>query len=54
MWIMQWFMVYDEHYAGSEAGSVASLPFVKVAVEDMTALVPADKVVSRYTFLYKN
>lgn len=38
-------MVYDEHYAGSEAGSVASLPFVKEAVEDMTALVPADKVV---------
>lgn len=38
-------MAYDEHYAGSEAGSVASLPFVKEAVEDMTALVPADKVV---------
>ena len=38
-------MGYDEHYAGSEAGSVASLPFVKEAVEDMTALVPADKVV---------
>lgn len=38
-------MAYDEHYAGSEAGSVASLPFVKEAFEDMTALVPADKVV---------
>lgn len=38
-------MAYDEHYAGSEAGSVASLTFVKEAVEDMTALVPADKVV---------
>ena len=38
-------MAYDEHYAGCEAGSVASLPFVKEAVEDMTALVPADKVV---------
>ena len=33
-------MAYDEHYAGTDAGSVASLPFVKEAVEDTVQLVP--------------
>ena len=32
-------MAYDEHYAGTDAGSVASLPFVKEAVEDTVQLV---------------
>ena len=31
-------MAYDEHYAGTDAGSVASLPFVKEAVEDTVQL----------------
>ena len=35
-------MAYDEHYAGTDAGSVASLPFVKEAVEDTVQLVGKD------------
>lgn len=39
-------MGYDEHYAGSEAGSVASIGFVKQGVEDTIAEgVPADQIV---------
>lgn len=38
-------MAYDEHYAGSEAGSVASLPFVRDAVSDTVALVPSNQVI---------
>lgn len=39
-------MAYDEHPAGStQAGSVSSLPFVKEAIEDTVALVPASQVV---------
>ena len=38
-------MAYDEHYAGSEAGSVASLPFVREAVSDTVALVPSNQVI---------
>lgn len=39
-------MAYDEHYAGSaEAGSVASLPFVKEAIEDTVAVVPSERVI---------
>ena len=38
-------MAYDEHYAGSEAGSVASLPFVMEAVSDTVALVPSNQVI---------
>ncbi len=38
-------MGYDEHYAGSEEGSVASLPFVKSAVMDTLEEVPASQLV---------
>lgn len=38
-------MGYDEHYVGSEVGSVASLPWVKKGIEDTMAVVPANKVV---------
>ena len=38
-------MAYDEHYAGSDAGSVASISFVKECVENTKELVPADKIV---------
>lgn len=38
-------MAYDEHHAGSDAGSVASLPFVKEAVEDTVELVPKEQVI---------
>ena len=34
-------MGYDEHYVGSDAGSVASLPWVEQGVEDTLAEVPA-------------
>ncbi len=37
-------MAYDEHYEGSEAGSVASMPFTRAAVQDMLELVPAQKL----------
>ena len=47
-------MAYDEHYAGSEAGSVASLPFVREAVSDTIDMVPSKQVISRYSFLHKN
>ena len=44
-------MGYDEHYVGSEeAGSVASLPFVKAGVEDTLKEVPADKIISAIPF----
>lgn len=50
-------MGYDEHYVGSEeAGSVASMPFVKGGIEDTIADVPADKVINAvpfYTRLWK-
>ena len=39
-------MGYDEHYAGSEAGSVASIDFVKNGVADTIAEgVPADQII---------
>ena len=38
-------MGYDEHYAGSEPGSTASLPFTLKGVEDMLELVPARQVI---------
>lgn len=38
-------MAYDEHYAGSEAGSVASLPFVREAVSDTVDIVPSNQVI---------
>ena len=40
------FMGYDEHYSKSkEAGSVASISFVKGGVKEMLARVPADRIV---------
>lgn len=43
-------MGYDEHYVGSEAGSVASMPFVKAGIEDTIADVPANKVINAVPF----
>lgn len=43
-------MAYDEHYAGTNAGSVASLPFVKEAVEDTGALVGQEHVIAGIPF----
>lgn len=43
-------MAYDEHYAGTEAGSVASLPFVKEAVEDTVQLVGKEHVIAGIPF----
>ena len=44
-------MGYDEHYVGSEeAGSVASLPFVKQGIVDTIAEVPAEKVINGVPF----
>ena len=36
-------MGYDEHYVGSDAGSVASLPWVEQGVQDTIAEAPAAK-----------
>ncbi len=38
-------MAYDEHYAGSEEGSVSSIGFVRQAVADTLDEVPADQVI---------
>jgi len=49
-------MAYDEHYNGSEEGSVASLSFVTQAVEDTLEEVPAEQLVLGipfYTRLWK-
>lgn len=44
-------MGYDEHWAGcGEAGSVASLPFVKQGIADTLAEVPAERVVNAIPF----
>ena len=43
-------MAYDEHYAGSEAGSTASLPFVLKGVEDSLLQVPAYKLICGVPF----
>lgn len=43
-------MGYDEHYVGSEAGSVASLPFVKAGIEDTLQEVPAEKTINGIPF----
>lgn len=39
-------MGYDEHYAGGDAGSVASLPYVKKGIEDTLSIVPKEKVIN--------
>ena len=43
-------MAYDEHYNGSEAGSTASVDFVRQGVEDTLKEVPAEKVVTAFPF----
>lgn len=43
-------MAYDEHYAGTDAGSVASLPFVKEAVENTVQLVGKEHVIAGIPF----
>lgn len=49
-------MAYDEHYAGGEAGSVASLGYVKKGIEDTLKMVPKEKFINGipfYTRLWK-
>ena len=49
-------MGYDEHYVGSDAGSVASLPWVEHGVKDTLAEVPAKRTILAipfYTRLWK-
>ena len=49
-------MGYDEHYVGSEAGSVASLPWVEQGVKDTLTEVPAERTILAvpfYTRLWK-
>lgn len=43
-------MGYDEHYAGSEAGSVSSIPWMTKGIEDTINLVPANKVINAIPF----
>ena len=43
-------MGYDEHYAGGEPGSVASLGFVEKGISDTLALVPREKVINAVPF----
>ena len=49
-------MGYDEHYVGSDTGSVASLPWVEQGVKDTLADVPAKRTILAipfYTRLWK-
>lgn len=50
-------MGYDEHYSGSkEAGSVASIDYVRKGIENTVAVVPVEKVINAvpfYTRLWK-
>ncbi|MBQ9862502.1 MAG: chitinase, partial [Lachnospiraceae bacterium] len=43
-------MGYDEHYAGSEVGSVASMGWMKKGIEDTLKVVPAEKVINGVPF----
>ena len=43
-------MGYDEHYVGSEAGSVASLPWVEQGIQDTLHEVPAERVINAIPF----
>ena len=50
-------MAYDEHYAGSDAGSTASLPYVQQSMVDTLERVKAEKVICAlpfYTRLWKD
>lgn len=49
-------MGYDEHYAGGDAGSVASLGYERKGIEDTLTMVPKEKLISGipfYTRLWK-
>ena len=43
-------MGYDEHYVGSETGSVASLPWVEQGIVDTLDEVPAARVINAVPF----
>lgn len=43
-------MGYDEHYVESEAGSVASLPWVEQGIQGTLAEVPAERVINAVPF----
>jgi spore germination protein YaaH len=43
-------MGYDEHYVGSEVGSVASMEWMKQGIEDTLKVVPAEKVINGVPF----
>ncbi|MFT4007793.1 MAG: glycosyl hydrolase family 18 protein [Lacrimispora sp.] len=43
-------MGYDEHYAGGEAGSVASISYEENGIKDTLASVPKEKVISAIPF----
>lgn len=43
-------MGYDEHYAGSDVGSVATMDFVTNGVKDTVAQVPSNKVINAIPF----
>lgn len=43
-------MGYDEHYAGGEPGSVASLDFVRNGIANTLAMVPKEKVINGVPF----
>ncbi len=43
-------MGYDEHYAGGEAGSVASIGYERKGIEDTLQMVPKEKIVSGIPF----
>ncbi len=43
-------MGYDEHYSGSDAGSTASLGFVRKGVEDTLREVPAERIINGVPF----
>lgn len=43
-------MGYDEHYAGGEAGSVASLDYERQGIEDALREVPKEKLISAIPF----
>ena len=43
-------MGYDEHYVVSEAGSVASLPWVEQGIQDTLKEVPAERVINAIPF----
>ncbi len=43
-------MGYDEHYAGGEAGPVASFPYVEKGIADTLKEVPKEKVINSVPF----